>query len=138
MVLTWNILNRLLLLFTKAADRLSEYKAGIRNCFHLYFVFIKVTTGMKKLFLIILSLSLFTACGKNKSPKQVAEEICDCFANARHISIPDPETGKAEDECSRMQVEARKRFGHSEKRRQYEQFLYGCISQLMKKSLKVK
>ena len=61
---------------------------------------------MKKVFLFVLTLSLLTACGKGKSARQIAEEVCDCSEKANAMNADDPKRPVAQAECAKLQVES--------------------------------
>jgi hypothetical protein len=90
---------------------------------------------MKKLFLIILSVSLMTACGKAKTGKQIAEEICECSKKANGLPTSDPTRAQAQKDCG---VKATKAWADvkddQEKADEYNKVLGACASEQIKKS----
>ena len=61
---------------------------------------------MKKVFLVILSASFMIACGKGKTARQIAEEVCDCSEKANAMDASDPKRPAAQADCAKLQVES--------------------------------
>lgn len=91
---------------------------------------------MKRLFIAILALSLLTACGKNKSPKQIAGEICDCSKKANAMDPSDPKRKQAQDDCQKMNVKAWEKIRKQdiEKVEEFNKVLGDCASEQIRKS----
>ncbi len=94
---------------------------------------------MARIYLIALFV-VVQSYGNKNSPRLLAREVCDCFVKNQNISFPDPETGIADDECSRMQVKAIERFNNdSRKKKQFDRSLRECagpmIDELFKRGI---
>lgn len=90
---------------------------------------------MKKLFLIALSASLLSACGKGKSPTQIAEEICECSKKANALPADDPNRSQAQADCLKEQQEGwNKVKDDPEKASDFNAVLSKCASEQIKKS----
>ncbi|NOT52094.1 MAG: hypothetical protein HOP10_12550 [Chitinophagaceae bacterium] len=88
---------------------------------------------MKRKITSLLFLGML-ACNKSKSPDQLGIEVCDCFKKNLHISFPNPDTGEAEDECAKMQVNALQNFkSDSNKKKQFNKALRDCASPMIEK-----
>ncbi|MBK7560561.1 MAG: hypothetical protein IPP43_00240 [Chitinophagaceae bacterium] len=90
---------------------------------------------MKKLLLIVLTLSLLSACGKSKSGKDIAAEICDCSKKANAMDAADPKRTEAQSECQRKQIEAWDKVKDDEKKAtEFNKVLGECATEQIKKS----
>ena len=60
---------------------------------------------MKSL-ILLFSLSIFIACGKSNSGKQLADEVCECSKKANALPTSDASRTKQQDDCMVKQREA--------------------------------
>jgi hypothetical protein len=90
---------------------------------------------MKKIIMVLICFSFFIACGKSKSPKQIAEEICDCSKKANAMDAADPKRKAAQDDCLKKQGEAwNKVKDDPEKAEEFNKVLSDCASEQIRKS----
>ena len=90
---------------------------------------------MKKVFLLISTISLFTACGKSKTGTQIGQEICDCSKKANAMDAADPKRSEAQKDCNVKQAEAwNKVKDDTEKADEFNNVLSVCASEQIKKS----
>ncbi|MDZ4807378.1 MAG: hypothetical protein SGI96_03830 [Bacteroidota bacterium] len=90
---------------------------------------------MKKVFLVLLSASFMIACGKGKTAKQIAEEVCECSKKANDLPTSDPTRSQAQKDCAAKQVEAwNKVKDNQEKADEFNKILSVCASEQIKKS----
>ncbi len=90
---------------------------------------------MKKVFLVILSASFIVACGKGKTAKQMAEEVCDCSKKANDLPTSDPTRSQAQKDCGVKQTEYwGKVKDDNEKADVFNKILSVCASEQIKKS----
>ena len=90
---------------------------------------------MKKIFLFALTLSLFTACGKGKNARQIAEEVCDCSEKANAMDASDPKRPVAQADCAKLQVESWDKVKNNQKDAdEFNKVLSERLEALIKKS----
>lgn len=91
---------------------------------------------MKKLMLFLLTVSLLTACGKSKSGKQVAEEVCECYKKANALDAADPKRAAAQADCLKIQGENWAKVKDDEKKSdEFNKRISECASEMIEKSL---
>ena len=90
---------------------------------------------MRKTLLIILTVTLFTACGKSKSATQIAEEVCDCSKKANAMEASDPKRSPAQADCLAKQGKAWLDVKDDPKKAdEFNAVLSKCASEQIKKS----
>jgi hypothetical protein len=90
---------------------------------------------MKIILVTTIFLSLLTACGKSRSPKEIAQDICDCSKNANAMDPSDPKRRAAQDDCLKKQGEAWSKIkGDIEKAAAFNEVLSACADEQIKKS----
>ncbi|NOT52095.1 MAG: hypothetical protein HOP10_12555 [Chitinophagaceae bacterium] len=90
---------------------------------------------MKKIFIPLICLSFVIACGKTKSPKEIAQDICDCSKKANALPVSDPNRSNAQQECQKKNVEAwNKVKGDIEKAAAFNEVLSACATEQIRKS----
>ena len=90
---------------------------------------------MKKVFLFALTVSILTACGKNKSGKEIGQEVCDCSKKANAMDPADPKRTEAQNDCAVKQVAAWNEVKDDEKKAdEFNKVLGVCASEQIKKS----
>lgn len=90
---------------------------------------------MKKVFLFVVTISLFTACGKSKTATQIAQEVCDCSKKANAMDAADPKRADAQNDCFKKQGEAwNKVKDNPEKATEFNKVLGDCASEQIKKA----
>ena len=90
---------------------------------------------MKKVFLFALTLSLFTACGKGKSPKAMAEAYCNCNKKIMKMDAADPKRSEVVHDCSMKQVDARDAFDKDPERfKEYNRIVNECSLEMYNES----
>jgi hypothetical protein len=90
---------------------------------------------MKKVMLFLLTVSLLTACGKSKSGKQVAEEVCECYKKSNALDAADPKRAEAQAECLKIQGANWAKVKDDEKKSdEFNKVLSDCASEQIKKS----
>jgi hypothetical protein len=91
---------------------------------------------MKKLMIVLLTVSILTACGgKSKSGKEIAQEICDCSAKANGLPTSDPTREQAQKDCTAKATAAWNSVkDDSKKSDEYNKLLGECASQQIKKA----
>ncbi len=90
---------------------------------------------MKKVFLLISTISLLTACGKSKTGTEIGQEVCDCSKKANAMDAADPKRSEAQKNCTVKQVEAwNKVKDHPEKADEFNKVLSACATEQIKKS----
>jgi len=90
---------------------------------------------MKKIVLIALLVAVFTACGKSKTGKQIADEICDCSKKANGLPTTDPNRPQAQKDCTAKASKAWNEIkDDKEKADEYNKVLGVCAEEQIKKS----
>jgi hypothetical protein len=90
---------------------------------------------MKKTMFLLLAAPLFIACGKSKSAKQIAEEVCDCSKKANALPTSDPNRSAAQNDCMKKQGAAwNKLKGDMKKADEFNAVLGKCASEQIKTS----
>ncbi len=90
---------------------------------------------MKRSIIAFLSIWMLISCGKNKSPKQIAEEVCDCSKKANALPVSDPNRSAAQAECQKQQITAWNTVKEDpEKASEFNKVLSDCASEQIKKS----
>lgn len=90
---------------------------------------------MKKVLLVVLTVSLLSACGSSKSGKQIGEEVCDCSKKANAIDASDPKRTEAQNDCAKKQGEAWNKVKDDEKKAdEFNKVLSVCATEQIKKS----
>ena len=90
---------------------------------------------MKKLFIVLFTASLFTACGKSKSGTEIGKEVCDCSKKANAMDATDPKRTDAQNDCAKKQVEAwNKVKDNLKKADEFNKVLGDCATEQIKKS----
>lgn len=80
--------------------------------------------------MIVLSAFLFTACGKSKSGKDIAQEVCDCSKKANGMPATDPGRKKAQDDCMAAQQKAWDKVkGDPDKAKEFNDKLSECAKE---------
>lgn len=91
---------------------------------------------MKKIITVLFLSCFFISCGKGKSAKQIAEEVCDCSKKANALPTSDPNRSKAQSDCAVKQGEAwNKVKGDVEKAKEFNDVIGKCASEQIKESL---
>ncbi|MBC7872887.1 MAG: hypothetical protein H7Y01_02765 [Ferruginibacter sp.] len=90
---------------------------------------------MKKIVLIALLVSLFTACGKSKTGKQIADEICECSKKANGLPTTDTTRSQAQKDCTAKASKAWNEVkDDTEKAAEYNKVIGMCADEQIKKS----
>jgi hypothetical protein len=90
---------------------------------------------MKKLLLIVLTLSFITSCGKSKSGSEIGKEVCDCSKKANAMDAADPKRTDAQNDCAKKQVVAWNQVKDDQKKAdEFNKVLSDCASEQIKKS----
>jgi hypothetical protein len=91
---------------------------------------------MKKLLIVLLSASLFTACGGGKDASKLANEVCDCYKKANGLPATDPNRAAAQGDCVKKQGENwGKVKDDQDKSKEYNKIIGDCGSELIKSSM---
>jgi hypothetical protein len=90
---------------------------------------------MKKVLLTAFTLCLLFACGKSKTGKEIAEEICECSRTSNGLPVSDPNRAQAQKDCTAKASEAwNKVKGDKEKADEYNKVIGKCAEEQIKKS----
>ncbi|MDZ4795181.1 MAG: hypothetical protein SGI83_12950 [Bacteroidota bacterium] len=90
---------------------------------------------MKKIFIVALTVTLFTACGNSKTGKQIGEEVCDCSKKANALDAADPKRSEAQNDCAKKQGEAWNKVKDDQKKAdEFNKALSVCATEQIKKS----
>jgi hypothetical protein len=90
---------------------------------------------MKKVFLLMLTISLLNACGTNKSGTEIGKEVCDCSKKANAMDAADPKRTEAQNDCAKKQVEAWNKVKDDQKKAdEFNKVLGDCASEQIKKA----
>lgn len=90
---------------------------------------------MRKL-IFVLGVSVFMfSCGKSKTGKQIADEVCECSKKANALPVSDSTRTKAQDDCNEMNQKAwAKVKDDDEKSKEFNATISACASEQIKKS----
>ncbi len=90
---------------------------------------------MKKIIIAFICFSFLASCGKSKSAKQLAEEVCDCSKKANALPVSDPQRTMAQADCLNKQGQAWNKVKEdNEKTKEFNKILSDCASEQIKKS----
>jgi hypothetical protein len=90
---------------------------------------------MKKIIIILFATGFLLSCGKGKSAKKIAEEICDCSKKANGLPATDTTRSKAQDDCTTLQTEGWEKVKKDpEKAKDFNDVLGKCASEQIKAS----
>lgn len=90
---------------------------------------------MKKVMIILLSVSFITACGKSKSGTAIGEEVCECSKKANAMDPADPRRAEAQAACTQKQQEAWNKVKDDQKKAdEFNAVLSKCAEEQIKKS----
>ncbi len=90
---------------------------------------------MKKLTLLLFSACLLAACGKSKSGTDLGKEVCECSKKANGMDPADPKRAAAQQDCSKMQLEAWNKVKADDKKAdEFNKVLSECATEQIRKS----
>lgn len=90
---------------------------------------------MKKLVVVLLSVSFLVSCGKGKSGADIGQEVCDCSKKANAMDATDPKRKEAQDDCMKKQGEAWNKVKDDQKKAdEFNKVLSACATEQIKKS----
>jgi len=90
---------------------------------------------MRKALFVFISFCFLIACGKGKSAKQIAQEICDCSKKANAMDPADPRRYEAQDDCQKKNVEGWNKVKEDiEKAAAFNEVMSGCATEQIRKS----
>ena len=90
---------------------------------------------MKKIAMALLAPVIIISCGKVKSAKQMAEDVCECSKKANALPTTDPNRSSAQQDCQVRQQDAWDRVkDNNEKSREFNAVLSKCASEQIKQS----
>ena len=91
---------------------------------------------MKKLMIVLLAASFFTACGGGKSASKLANEVCDCFRKANGMDAADPKRAEAQTDCAKKQVESWNAVKDDEKKSdEFNKIIGDCSKDMIRNSI---
>ena len=61
---------------------------------------------MKRILIILLTITVFTSCGGGLDGKKLADENCDCQMKANAMDAKDPKREEAQNDCMKKNMEA--------------------------------
>jgi hypothetical protein len=90
---------------------------------------------MNKMLVAVLCC-LMLSCGKTKSGKEIAQEICDCSAKANALPVADPTRSQSQADCMKMQQDGWEKVKkmETEEVSEYNKVLSACASEQIRKS----
>lgn len=90
---------------------------------------------MKKVLIILLTVSLLSSCGKAKSGAEIGKEICDCSKKANAMDAADPKRSEAQTDCGKKQVAAWNKVKEDPKKAdEFNKVLSDCASEQIRDS----
>jgi hypothetical protein len=92
-------------------------------------------TIMKKMFIVLLAATCFTACGGGNSASKLANEVCDCSKKANAMDAADPKRTEAQNDCAKKQGEAWDKVKDDQKKSdEFNKIIGDCSKEMIKKS----
>ena len=91
---------------------------------------------MKKLLIVLLCASLFTACGGWKDAAKLANEVCDCYKKANGLPATDPNRATAQSDCVKKQGENwAKLKDDMKKSEEFNKIIGDCSKEMIQNSM---
>lgn len=90
---------------------------------------------MKKIFIVLISVGFLVSCGKSKTGKQIADEVCDCSKKANALPVSDSNRTKAQDDCNLQNQKAWAKVKDDvDKAKEFNETISACATEQIKKS----